>query len=164
MHWIPFTLWNVNAQIRLLIWSRSAMFLIFIVLALLISFPVSCTLITGIKKSHVIMIFFFFFFCTCGNMIFTNSNWNGGRCLIIMVVAYVHGNNYTFRGDERQNYFSSFRKVANLLPCRKRRDVGIRSKLRSHFASRITKTRLFKYKDNFTSKNWIFSDKKLWYF
>ena len=29
---------------------------------------------------------------------------------------------------------------------------------------RITKTRLFKYIENFTSKNWIFSDQKLWYF
>ena len=29
---------------------------------------------------------------------------------------------------------------------------------------RITKTRLFKYIENFTSKNWKFSDKKLWYF
>ena len=28
----------------------------------------------------------------------------------------------------------------------------------------ITKTRLFKYIENFTSKNWKFSDKKLWYF
>ena len=28
----------------------------------------------------------------------------------------------------------------------------------------ITKTRLFKYKENFTSKNWKFSDRKLWYF
>ena len=28
----------------------------------------------------------------------------------------------------------------------------------------ITKTRLFKYTKNFTSKNWKFSDKKLWYF
>ena len=28
----------------------------------------------------------------------------------------------------------------------------------------ITKTRLFIYKENFTSKNWKFSDKKLWYF
>ena len=28
----------------------------------------------------------------------------------------------------------------------------------------ITKTRLFKYVENFTSKNWKFSDKKLWYF
>ena len=27
---------------------------------------------------------------------------------------------------------------------------------------RITKTRLFKYIVNFTSKNWKFSDKKLW--
>ena len=28
----------------------------------------------------------------------------------------------------------------------------------------ITKTRLFKYIENFTSENWKFSDKKLWYF
>ena len=28
----------------------------------------------------------------------------------------------------------------------------------------ITKTRLFKYIENFTSKNWKFSGKKLWYF
>ena len=28
----------------------------------------------------------------------------------------------------------------------------------------ITKTRLFKYIENLTSKNWKFSDKKLWYF
>ena len=28
----------------------------------------------------------------------------------------------------------------------------------------ITKTCLFKYIENFTSNNWIFSDKKLWYF
>ena len=28
----------------------------------------------------------------------------------------------------------------------------------------ITKTRLFKYIENFTSKNWKFSDKKIWYF
>ena len=28
----------------------------------------------------------------------------------------------------------------------------------------ITKTRLFKYIENFTSKNWKFSDKNLWYF
>ena len=28
----------------------------------------------------------------------------------------------------------------------------------------ITKTRLFKYIENFTSKNWKFSDKKFWYF
>ena len=28
----------------------------------------------------------------------------------------------------------------------------------------ITKTRLFKYIENFTSKNWNFSGKKLWYF
>ena len=28
----------------------------------------------------------------------------------------------------------------------------------------IMKTRLFKYIENFTSKNWKFSDKKLWYF
>ena len=28
----------------------------------------------------------------------------------------------------------------------------------------ITKTRLFKYIENFTSRNWKFSDKKLWYF
>ena len=28
----------------------------------------------------------------------------------------------------------------------------------------ITKTRLFKYIENFTSKNWKFSDKKVWYF
>ena len=28
----------------------------------------------------------------------------------------------------------------------------------------ITKTRLFKYIENFTSKNWKFSDRKLWYF
>ena len=28
----------------------------------------------------------------------------------------------------------------------------------------ITKTRLFKYIENFISKNWKFSDKKLWYF
>ena len=28
----------------------------------------------------------------------------------------------------------------------------------------ITKTRLSKYKENFISKNWKFSDKKLWYF
>ena len=28
----------------------------------------------------------------------------------------------------------------------------------------ITKTRLFKYIENFTSKNWKFTDKKLWYF
>ena len=28
----------------------------------------------------------------------------------------------------------------------------------------ITKTRLLKYIENFTSKNWKFSDKKLWYF
>ena len=32
------------------------------------------------------------------------------------------------------------------------------------FRSHITKTRLFKYIDNFTSKNWKISDKKLWYF
>ena len=30
--------------------------------------------------------------------------------------------------------------------------------------SLITKTRLFKYIENFTPKNWEFSDKKLWYF
>ena len=28
----------------------------------------------------------------------------------------------------------------------------------------ITKTRLFKYIENFTSKNWKFSDKKHWFF
>ena len=28
----------------------------------------------------------------------------------------------------------------------------------------ITKTRLFKYIENFTTKNWKFSDKKIWYF
>ena len=28
----------------------------------------------------------------------------------------------------------------------------------------ITKTSLFKYTENFTSKKWKFSDKKLWYF
>ena len=28
----------------------------------------------------------------------------------------------------------------------------------------ITKTRLFKYIENFTAKNWKFSDKKFWYF
>ena len=28
----------------------------------------------------------------------------------------------------------------------------------------ITKTRLFKYIENFTTKNWKFSDKKFWYF
>ena len=28
----------------------------------------------------------------------------------------------------------------------------------------ITKTRLFKYVETFTFKNWKFSDKKLWYF
>ena len=28
----------------------------------------------------------------------------------------------------------------------------------------ITKTRLFKYTENFTPKNWKCSDKKLWYF
>ena len=28
----------------------------------------------------------------------------------------------------------------------------------------ITKTRKFKYIENFTSKNWKFLDKKLWYF
>ena len=28
----------------------------------------------------------------------------------------------------------------------------------------ITQTRLFKYTENFTSKSWKFSDKKLWYF
>ena len=28
----------------------------------------------------------------------------------------------------------------------------------------FTKTRLFKYIENFTSKNWKYSDKKLWYF
>ena len=33
-----------------------------------------------------------------------------------------------------------------------------------HFAVHIMKTRLFKYIENFTSKNWKFSDKKLWYF
>ena len=32
------------------------------------------------------------------------------------------------------------------------------------FCATITKTRLFKYIENFTSKNWKFSDKKLWYF
>ena len=34
---------------------------------------------------------------------------------------------------------------------------------RSEFAN-ITKTRLFKYIENFTSKDWKFSDKKFWYF
>ena len=28
----------------------------------------------------------------------------------------------------------------------------------------ITKTRLFKYTENFTTKKWKFSDKKFWYF
>ena len=28
----------------------------------------------------------------------------------------------------------------------------------------ITKTRLFKYNENFTTKKWKFSDKKFWYF
>ena len=32
------------------------------------------------------------------------------------------------------------------------------------FVSYITKTSLFKYIENFTSKNWKFSDKNLWYF
>ena len=32
------------------------------------------------------------------------------------------------------------------------------------FIRLITKTHLFKYIDNFTSKNWKISDKKLWYF
>ena len=32
------------------------------------------------------------------------------------------------------------------------------------FSTFITKTRLFKYIENITSKNWKFSDKKLWYF
>ena len=31
-------------------------------------------------------------------------------------------------------------------------------------AQNIMKTRLFKHIENFTSKNWKFSDKKLWYF
>ena len=34
---------------------------------------------------------------------------------------------------------------------------------KSSFKS-IPKTRLFKYIENYTSKNWNFSDKKLWYF
>ena len=33
-----------------------------------------------------------------------------------------------------------------------------------NFVPNITKTRLFKYIENFTSKNWKFSDEKLWYF
>ena len=34
----------------------------------------------------------------------------------------------------------------------------------SSFTGNITKTRLFKYIENFTSKNWKYSDKNLWYF
>ena len=32
----------------------------------------------------------------------------------------------------------------------------------AHISVLITKTRLFKYMENSTSKNWKFSDKKLW--
>ena len=35
---------------------------------------------------------------------------------------------------------------------------------RLHICPTITKTRLCKYVENFTSKNWKFSDKNLWYF
>ena len=38
------------------------------------------------------------------------------------------------------------------------------NKLQQYECSDITKTRLFKYIENFISKNWKFSDKKLWYF
>ena len=34
----------------------------------------------------------------------------------------------------------------------------------THRAHAITKTRLFKYMEKCTSKNWKFSDKKIWYF
>ena len=50
------------------------------------------------------------------------------------------------------------------LDCADVQDVW--SHCRAHMSERIvfhiTKTRLFKYIENFTSKNWKFSDKKLW--
>ena len=43
--------------------------------------------------------------------------------------------------------------------------IQISQRIRAAWSeSSITKTRLFKYIENFTSKNWKFSDKKLWYF
>ena len=38
--------------------------------------------------------------------------------------------------------------------------IGISDSFKTSFATIITKTRLFKYIENFTSKNWKFSDKK----
>ena len=42
--------------------------------------------------------------------------------------------------------------------------LAVQKFLDTGFKKTITKTRLFKYIENFTSKNWKFSDKKFWYF
>ena len=42
-------------------------------------------------------------------------------------------------------------------------EMGITLRIGVHEMRIITKTRLFKYIENFTSKNWKFSDKILWY-
>ena len=40
--------------------------------------------------------------------------------------------------------------------------VRVRMRKSMRVYAYITKTRLFKYIENFTTKNWKFSDKKLW--
>ena len=77
------------------------------------------------------------------------------------------------RSSQYSDIFALYRRIAS----RKRQKRHV-SQMGRHYATAytngtfffflhfiiITKTRLFKYIENFTSKNWKFSDKKLWIF
>ena len=53
-------------------------------------------------------------------------------------------------------------KILYLLYCTKNMSLNLFQKIGVRLV--ITKTSLFKYTENLTTKNWKFSDKKIWYF
>ena len=96
-----------------------------------------------------------------------------------LIINYVHSWRHLFawRSPSSKIYFIFFFREKNIHGKKKTRQTGqpIFTEQSLHrmtwtqhkTAPRrkdITKTHLFKYIENFTSKNWKFSDKRLWYF
>ena len=93
--------------------------------------------------------------------------------LIVLLMAYAHVRKWTWCSiwkKKKQN------KKTNKKKKKKKKKKTTTKKHTYHpcmcsvwfwtslFVHGITKTRLFKYTENFTTKNWKFSDKKCWYF
>ena len=95
--------------------------------------------------------------------IYFNGNVFGNKCCRCNEVSLFLSSSATLRSRWRQeqwNFITTMHTVIYSYTCTRNIELKHRGRSLKDGHVCITKTRLFKYIENFTSKNWKFSDKK----